>query len=413
MNYPTRLATAFALLAAAAATAFAGPQDKPQKPKPPPGGDIAPLDPPIPADTKVQTTPSGLKISVIKSGKGGRKPKDGDLVRLHYIGWLSTGKMFQSSRERNKPLEMPVGRFVPGWNEAVQMMSVGDRWKVTIPPELGYGKRGSPPTIPANSTLVFDMELLAILSPEFVAPNPKAQHATKSGIKFEILAPGAGEKPAATDGVKYRFALWNKHGKLLQWTREAEKPLQATKDQFTVAFLKEALYMMKPGQRCRFEAPPQLVFGDRDSGPDLPPNSVTIWEIELLGVGKSKPDPKYAPLDPEKTVTTRTGLKYEVIKSGSGTEHPRMRQMVTVHYCGWLKDGGTRFDSSFGSGFETTFRLDQVVPGWTEGLKLMTPGAVYRFELPPRLAYGRGGKQPTIPPNATLIFHVELVRIGE
>jgi FKBP-type peptidyl-prolyl cis-trans isomerase/tetratricopeptide (TPR) repeat protein/predicted Ser/Thr protein kinase len=399
------------------------PGEEPQDP--PPGGEprekppprlprprLNSGDPPIPADTEIQTTESGLKYSVIRPGEGGRKPREGDIVRLSYTGWLTDGTMFDSSRDKGKkPIEMPVGAFVQGWNEAVQMMTVGERWKLTIPPELGYGAKGAPPRIPPDATLVFDMELLAIVSPPFLAPNPDRQKTTASGLTFEVVVPGEGDPPAATDGVEYHFGLYTASGKLLQWSGRTGKPWRANRDKLTLEFLKEGLYMMPEGSTYRFEVPAKLAFGDRDL-PGLPSGSVTVWQVEMLRIGKSLPLPKFAALDPEKTVSLPSGLKYQILKEGSGGERPRMRQPVTVHYCGWLRSGKV-FDASYGSGFPSTFQLGRLIKGWNEGLKLMSPGSVYRFEIPPKLAYGAPGKPPTIPPSATLIFHVELVRIGE
>lgn len=108
-------------------------------------------------------------------------------------------------------------------------------------------------------------------------------------------------------------------------------------------------------------------------------------------------------------VTTPSGLKYKVIKEGSG-EHPSPYSTVTVNYTGKLEDG-TVFDSTDQHGQPISFPLNRVIPGWTEGLQLMQPGAIYEFVIPSNLAYGPQGVPGAIPPNATLIFDVELLGI--
>jgi len=107
---------------------------------------------------------------------------------------------------------------------------------------------------------------------------------------------------------------------------------------------------------------------------------------------------------------TSSGLQYLVETMGSGAK-PAATDTVTVHYRGSLLDG-TEFDSSFARGEPISFRLDQVIPGWTEGLQLMSPGATYKFFIPSDLAYGDQGRPPTIPPAAVLIFDVELIEFG-
>jgi FKBP-type peptidyl-prolyl cis-trans isomerase FkpA len=107
---------------------------------------------------------------------------------------------------------------------------------------------------------------------------------------------------------------------------------------------------------------------------------------------------------------TSSGLKYEVVSDGDGS-NPGPSDKVTVHYAGWLTDG-TPFDSSYSRGQPATFPLNQVIPGWTEGVQLMKTGAVYRFVIPPEMAYGRSGAPPVIGPDATLVFQVELLKVG-
>lgn len=106
--------------------------------------------------------------------------------------------------------------------------------------------------------------------------------------------------------------------------------------------------------------------------------------------------------------TTASGLQYEVLKQGTGAM-PKPTDMVKVHYHGTLIDGSV-FDSSVDRGEPAVFQLDQVIPGWTEGLQLMKTGGKYRFTLPPELAYGEQGAGP-IAANAVLVFDVELLGI--
>ncbi|MEC8444358.1 MAG: FKBP-type peptidyl-prolyl cis-trans isomerase [Pseudomonadota bacterium] len=111
----------------------------------------------------VQVTESGLQYEVITSVEEGTSPAATDKVRVHYHGTLIGGEVFDSSVERGEPAEFPVNGVIRGWVEALQMMKVGEKWKLTIPAELAYGARSPSPRIPANSALVFDVELIAIV----------------------------------------------------------------------------------------------------------------------------------------------------------------------------------------------------------------------------------------------------------
>ena len=113
----------------------------------------------------VTTLPDSLQYTVINAGTG-PKPKAEDTVRVHYRGTYVDGSEFDSSYKRNEPAEFPVQGVISGWQEALQLMNVGSKWQVSIPPELAYGEMGRPGGIPPNKLLIFEMELIDIVKPE-------------------------------------------------------------------------------------------------------------------------------------------------------------------------------------------------------------------------------------------------------
>ncbi len=110
----------------------------------------------------VVVLPSGLQYEVLAEGKG-RKPKATDKVQCHYHGTLIDGQVFDSSIQRGTPAVFGVNQVIPGWVEALQLMPEGSRWKLYIPADLAYGEQGAGGSIPANATLIFEVELIKIL----------------------------------------------------------------------------------------------------------------------------------------------------------------------------------------------------------------------------------------------------------
>ncbi|KKT29671.1 MAG: Peptidyl-prolyl cis-trans isomerase [Parcubacteria group bacterium GW2011_GWC1_44_10] len=119
-----------------------------------------------PAEARVEQK-GGLKIEVLKEGSGpqaGGGAKAGNTVAVHYTGWLTNGQKFDSSLDRGQPfsLQLGQGQVIKGWEEGLLEMKVGEKRRLTIPPELGYGERGAGNMIPPNATLIFEVEMLEI-----------------------------------------------------------------------------------------------------------------------------------------------------------------------------------------------------------------------------------------------------------
>lgn len=134
----------------------------------------------------VKTTESGLQYEVIKEAEG-PQPGPDDIVTVHYEGSLTDGTVFDSSIKRGTPIDLPVGGVIPGWVEGLQLMNVGEKYKLYIPSELAYGEQSPSPLIPANSVLVFDLELLGIKGDENEAAPaaPAAESEAEAGESAE------------------------------------------------------------------------------------------------------------------------------------------------------------------------------------------------------------------------------------
>lgn len=397
MNATTLLAAALLGLAAVSAA---------QDPTPAAG---------IPDCKDMKKTASGLEIGFLKEGSKDAGPGRDDMVEVHYTGWLTDGTKFDSSRDRGQPATFGVGQVIAGWTEGLQLMTPGARCKLVIPGNLAYGEEGRPPTIPQNATLVFDVELLKVtrmpkLRPankeaqkELVVKTPKPGAAADAPaeehvVRWESLQEGKGDALLASDGVALRYAIWKAGGELVDCSeRQMNHRLSGAVDSLPFPFLRDLAAQCKLGSIVRAEVPQKLF-------PNV--GSDTVWELEVTGVNKL---PVFRALDAAKTVTTQSGLQYEVIAAGEGSS-PKADSLVSVHYTGWLTDGKL-FDSSHARGMPAEFPLNRVIPGWTEGVQLMKPGAKYLFSIPGKLAYGERGSPPKIPGNATLVFFVELLEV--
>ena len=304
----------------------------------------------IPDCDDTKTTPSGLQWCVLKDSDKGEPPTADDKVKVHYTGWLTDGKKFDSSRDRGKPTEFVLSGVIKGWTEGLQLMRPGMRCKFTIPGDLAYGKDGRPGAgIPPNATLVFDVELLEVMRmPKFRKGDPDKQAKLENGIAVEVLEAGEGQGIGDGQIVSVRYAVWRPDEVLLDCTERQGKRIAGLMDSLPVPFVAELIKNSKIGEVLRAEVPVAVFPNFRTD---------TIWELELVSVTDM---PKFRLCDKEKVVTTQTGLQYEVIRQGEG-DSPKAFQSVVAHYTGWLAKDGTRFDSSHLRGEPSTFPLNRVI----------------------------------------------------
>lgn len=405
--------TTLILLASVACADDGAAPPKPQDPPVDPATGMPKPPAPPQAESDVSKEPwvktaSGLQYQILEAGQAdSASPVNGDMVTVDYKGWLDDGTEFDASARHGGPAEFPVGGLIAGWNEALKLMKTGAKWKLRIPPEIGYGAGGSPPTIPPNATLNFELKLRSFKAmPRFVKPNPEAQKTLASGLKYEVVKEGAGDGPGADDAVELKFAFFGPNGALVDCS-ERKQTLKTGMKDLRLEFMKEGIPLLRAGARYRFEVPAALAFGAQAVSPDVPANSVTYWELELVRIIKPLPVPPFEAVDESKFQKQSSGLLVQVVKEGSG-ESPKFGDTVQVHYAGWLTDG-TPFDSSYGRGEPASFKIGQVIPGWNEALQSMKPGSVCRLVIPANLAYGPRAVGDKIKANSTLVFLVELI----
>jgi peptidylprolyl isomerase len=263
--------------------------------KPPSSGRAPPTAPTsVPS---YQTTSSGLQWADITPGSGD-SPQPGSVVVVEYSGFLqSDGSLFDSSYKRSKPFTFVIGKgnVIPGWDEGVMSMKVGGKRQLVIPAALGYGHRGSPPKIPPDATLVFDVELLDVKPPR-VAPEAPTKVADKdytttpSGLKYKDFVVGTGASPTMGQTVSVEYTGWLTNGKKFDSSYDREGPVQF-KLGSVIEGWNEGLQSMKVGGKRQLWIPAGMAYGDRTIPPGappgkelIPPNSPLVFEVELLDV---------------------------------------------------------------------------------------------------------------------------------
>lgn len=229
--------------------------------------------------SEAKKTPSGLVSRVIEPGRGTAHPTGTDLVTVHYTGWTTDGKMFDSSVSRGRPATFPLDRVIAGWTEGVQLMVAGEKRRFWIPEALAYKGQREP-----KGTLVFDVELISFTesptqAPADVKQAPSDAKHTSSGLAYKVLKEGIGGRhPRPTGSVTVHYSGWTTDGKLFDSSVVRGTPVTFPLDG-VIAGWTEGMQLMVEGEKTRFWIPQDLAYkGQRE------PYGVLVFDIELIKI---------------------------------------------------------------------------------------------------------------------------------
>jgi len=298
MRKTTLLALFVALFTLACKREAEGKTPSAPPPPPPPAAKPAPEPSQIPAPADVAAAPadaektaSGLASKVLQKGTGSEKPNAWDKVKVHYTGWMTDGKMFDSSVQRGEPAEFPLNGVIKGWTEGLQLMVVGEKRRFWIPANLAYGDTPRRPGGPSG-TLVFDVELLGITAgikpptvPADLAAPPKDAKKTKSGLAYKVLQRGKGKvHPKAEDTVTCHYSGWTTDGRMFDSSVQRGEPASFSL-QSVIKGWTEGVPLMVEGEKTRFWIPADLAYGDPPKRPGAPAGML-VFDIELISIAK-------------------------------------------------------------------------------------------------------------------------------
>lgn len=273
-----------------------------------------------------------------------------------------------------------------------------------LPPTEAELTAMATPTAPSTPTTAVQAATPTVINSEDIMT-------TASGLQYIEVVAGSGPQPQTGEVVAVHYT-----GKLADGTKfdssyDRGEPIRFPLGSgMVIPGWEEGIALMNQGGEATLIIPPDLAYGEAGFGNVIPPNATLTFDVELVSVttGSSAAPTE---VDPAQYTTTEQGIQYIDLVEGDGPAVVN-GQLVVAHYTGWLEDG-TKFDSSIDRGEPITFNLGmgQVIPGWDLGLRGMTVGSTRQLRIPSNLAYGESGAGGVIPPNATLIFEIELIEV--
>jgi peptidylprolyl isomerase len=234
------------------------------------------------------TSLSGLKINLQKSARGKLLNK-GDKIKVHYSGTLVDGRKFDSSREKNQPFEFIIGmrQVIAGWDEAFQLLKVGDQAILTVPPYLGYGETPMP-NIPEGSYLVFDVEVLEAkrnFIPRPFEKKEKQKTRTATGLEYYIIQQGEGEKAENGKTVEVQYTGFLENGDVFDSSIIRNKPFSFRLGSgMVISGWDEGIAALNVGGKALLSIPYQLAYGEAGRPPLIPPKARLLFNVELISV---------------------------------------------------------------------------------------------------------------------------------
>ena len=235
---------------------------------------------------KMKTTDSGLQYVITHQTEGDR-PAKGDNVTVHYTGKLTNGNVFDSSYNRNEPFTFTLGQgeVIKGWDEGIALLRKGEKATLKIPANLGYGSQDMG-TIPANSTLIFDVELIDFKPAPKIEPysiEGKEVHTTESGLQYVIVEKGNGEKAIPGKNVSVHYSGFLEDGSMFDSSVKRNQPFRFPLGAGRVIKgWDEGVQLMNVGDKYHFIIPYQLGYGEKGYPPIIPPKSTLLFDVELL-----------------------------------------------------------------------------------------------------------------------------------
>ncbi|GLJ43337.1 hypothetical protein SUGI_0900200 [Cryptomeria japonica] len=364
-------------------------------------GDELESAPPMEVGEEKEIGRFGLKKKIIRAGKNYQTPENGDEVTVHYTGTLLDGTKFDSSRDKGQPFTFTVGQgeVIKGWDQGIITMKKEENALFTIPPELAYGSAGRPPSIPPNTTIQLDVELISWTSVVDVCKD--------GGILKKIISQGENyEKPKYADEVTVKYEAKLEDGTIVAKTREGGVEFYVNDGNFCPAIAK-AVKTMNSGEKAILTIKPVYAFGEqgRDAAGvfvAVPPNANLIVTLELISFKSVK------------EITEDKKVVKKILKKGEGYEKPSDGTVVQIRYIAKLQDG-TVFEQK-GSEGEDSFQFiigeEQVISGLDKAVAKMKKGEVALITIYPEYGFGNVDIQrdlAVVPPNSTLIYEVEMV----